>query len=77
MVRSAYSIVSCETTPTSARSFGPALRISMPAIRTLPDVGAASPEITFSSVVLPAPFAPMTATKDPCSTTRSTWSSAS
>jgi hypothetical protein len=49
----------------------------MPAIVTLPAVGAARPEITFSIVVLPAPFAPITATKDPWGTWRSTWSSAS
>ena len=42
-------------------------RRSAPCSRTLPCVGRSSPTMTFSSVLLPAPFGPTTATMSPSS----------
>ena len=76
-VRSAYSRLSCETQPNIRRSPGPAFRRSMPASFTRPAVGRARPAPSRSNVVLPAPFAPISATKEPAgmlrSSPRRTW----
>ncbi len=43
---------------------------SVPATITLPDVGRSMPAIRFSSVVLPEPDGPMSATNSPSGTSR-------
>ena len=49
---------------------------SMPSTRTVPDVGAISPDATRATVVLPAPFGPTRATASPGSIVSDTSNSA-
>src|SRR5436305_5455885 len=54
--------------PSAARRTGPNREISAPAKRMLPASGFSSPESSLISVVLPAPFGPMTAWISPGAT---------
>ena len=43
-----------------------------PKTSTVPEIGVSSPAIVFRSVLLPAPFGPMTARSEPVAISRST-----
>src|SRR5437762_11783103 len=58
--------------PSAARRAGPSREISAPAKRMMPLSGFSSPESALISVVLPAPFGPMTAWISPGATDRDT-----
>ena len=70
---SSRSAGSCGTRPTFSSSSGPRnSRGSLPWIKTWPEVGVVLPTSVPSSVDLPAPLRPITATTSPACTSRST-----
>src|SRR5690348_2436427 len=77
MSRLSQSARSCQTTATPRRSTAAgSAGTGRPAKSISPPAGAMSPEMQRTSVVLPAPFSPASATSSPGRRHRSTWSSA-
>ena len=58
------------TIPARARFISPLDKTDTPSSRMSPSDGVSRPEIKFTSVVLPAPFGPISAVRAPCSRTR-------
>ena len=69
-------VVAARSAPGRSRRRGSAGPDTWPRTSTAPSDGRMIPARTWSSVLLPAPFGPMTASDSPCCTRRTTWRSA-